>query len=186
MSPIIGWIAFGTLILLSGCKTYEGRLEGNIESSGIEILGCSVWSSEKRQLTDEEYDEKLRRQFREDELKTELEALKKERLYKIESKEKQRRVLLVMAYASYALALLSVVAGVVLKGYKTFAVLLSAFMVIGTVFLSLATTIHIFTWLLIGGVVVAVVRVMYLLKHRGYDHEQDKDKRYSSDGQDLP
>ena len=162
--PLIGWLAFGCMMLaaINGCQIYDGELpdKGKYVESGVRICGKTIYSKRKRVLSKAEKIAMI-----------DIEVLEKESLFKIESQEKRRSVLLIMALASYGLAVLAIVAGAILSGWKTFAALAAILMVLGTIFLSLVTTIYIFSWGLVGVVIAAIVRVLYLFKRRGYGGE---------------
>ena len=166
---LIGAIFIATMV--GSCTSYEGRQVGSTKLDGWELCGYPIYTAEERILTPEEHEEELRRAKEEAEQAVQLEAERREAMFGIESKEKRRTVLLTMSTVSYALAILSVVAGALLSGYKTFGLLMGVLMILGTVFLSLVIALPIFTWALIGAIVAGIFRVLYLFKHRGYGGE---------------
>lgn len=163
-------LVFVTLFL-SSCQIYRGELleDGKYVESGFRIGSLSIASERERVLSPSEFEEKLKREAEEQKLKDEMEANRRERLYKIESKEKRRKVLLYMSVISYCLALAAVVAGVLIRGYKTFGILCGVLMLLGTAFLSMVTTIHVLSWFLLAAVIVGVLRLLYVFRNRGVE-----------------
>jgi len=175
----IAWLLFAVAVILhvSSCQIYKGedRGEGKYTQSGLRLdlpgekCDLDILSSKTRKLSPEEHNEKLRREAEEERLKTELEAEKKERLYKIETKEKKRTILLWLSLGCYILAVASVIAGILLEGWKTFGTIAVAMMGMGIFFMVLINMLPAFTVVIMVPVGWGVFRLMYMFKHVAFN-----------------
>jgi hypothetical protein len=180
----LGWIIFGIgmIIHISSCQVYQGEdVEGGkFTQSGLRFdlpgkkCDIDILSNKKRTESPEEHDERLRREAAEEKLRTELEAAKKERMYKIETKEKKRTILLWLSFGCYALAILSVVAGILLEGWKTFGTISVAMMGMGIFFMVLINMLPAFTAIVMIPVGWGVYRVMYMFKHVAFNKKSEE------------
>lgn len=178
-SALIGWFIFASLMIvsLSSCQVFKGEeIEaGKFKQSGLRLdlpgekLDMNILSSKERVTSPEEHKEELRRKAEEERLKTELEAEKKERLYKIETKEKKRRVLLILSCVCYLLGIAAVIAGVLLEGWKTFGMVAVSMMGLGIFFMVLIDMLPIFTIALMVPIGWGVLRLMYVFKHVAFE-----------------
>jgi len=175
----MAWITFAIAIILhaSSCQMYQGEdIEGGkFTQSGLRIdlpgkkCDIDVLSSKKRTESPDEHSERLRREAAEEKLKTELEAARKERMYKIETKEKKRSILLWLSFGCYVLAVLSVIAGILLEGWKTFGTIAVAMMACGIFFMVLIDMLPAFTIAIIIPVGWGVYRLMFMFKHVAFN-----------------
>lgn len=177
--PVIGWLILlaALLVHLNSCQSFDGEeIEGGKSTlSGYRIdlpgksMDINLFTSKKRIMSPEEHKEAMRRKAEEEQLRIELEAKEKERLYKIETKEKKRRILLILSCVCYMLAVLSVVAGIMLDGWKTFSTIAVAMMGFGVFFMVLIDMLPVFAAIVMIPVGLGVYRVMYMFRHVAYD-----------------
>jgi hypothetical protein len=183
-SHIIGWLIFLSAIAIhtSSCQIYKGEdVEGGkFTQSGLRLdlpgkkLDVNILSSKERTLSPEEHKEEMRRKAEEERLRIELEANEKERLYKIETKEKKRRILLILSLICYCLAVASVVAGILLEGWKVFSTIAIAMMGFGVFFMVLVDMLPVFAAIVMIPVGLGVYRVMYMFKHVAFNKKSEE------------
>lgn len=183
-APTIGWLILlsALMIHVSSCQTYkdEDRDNGKYKQSGLRLdlpgekLDVDILSHRERVLSPEEHKEEMRRKAEEEKLRIELEAQERERLYKIETKEKKRRILLYLSLGCYVLAVLSVVAGILLEGWKVFSTIAIAMMGFGIFFMVLIDMLPVFAAIVMIPIGIGVYRVMYMFKHIAFNKKSEE------------
>ncbi len=165
---------------ITSCQIYNGEeLDGGkFQQSGLRLdlpgkkFDIDIMSSKKRVLSPEEHKEAMRRKAKEEELNTELEAAKRERMYKIETKEKKRTILLWLSCICYGLSVAFVVAGIFLEGWKVFSTIAVAMMAFGIFFMVLINMLPIMTVIIMVPIGIAVFRLLYMFKDVAFNKKK--------------
>lgn len=142
--------------LLHSCAVSKGKISEGCLVDSYSLLDNPVYTKSTHIETIDEAKKRL-----------EIEVLRREKLRKSETRDKKRRIFLVMAYISFFIAIVGVLYGAFTKGWKMGASVAMCGIGLGMVFLSLIGLMPYITWLV--GILIAfiIARVLYTIREKG-------------------